>query len=249
MRASLQSFITHEPNRRDRVNYIWRPLRGKVGILADYVNATDAIRMIADPDMILTGANITSATAAAAVESGGNFYAVVAGATNGVAICPATLANGSPLTEHTWGTDQETECEWLFQYDAVFADRVITCGLLLTNGTASNADNDRIAIQATDDGVLDANTSIGDVDVVLASVAIVLVSQYVHLRIAFSPNGKARMFVDGERIAINGDFGGSVGAGNVVDLIPFLSLLEDTYTGADPKINLVGMAISRALGA
>jgi hypothetical protein len=248
VRASLQSFITHEVDRRDRINFVWRPLRGKVAILADYVNATDSTRMIADADMILTGASITSATAAVAVESGGNFYAVVADTVLGVAIGPATLANGSPLTEFTWGTDQETECEWLFQYDAVLTDRVIKVGLMLTNGTASNADNDCIALQATDDAILDAVSSIGNSDTVIAGVATVAASQYVHLAIKFDPQGIARVFVDEREVSCNGYFGGAVGAGNIVDLIPFLSVLEDSSAGADPKINLVGMAISRALG-
>lgn len=249
MRASLHSFITHEPNRRDRINHIWRPLRGKVAILADYVNATDATRMIADADMILTGLNITSATSAVAVESGGNFYSSVTNATNGVAIGPATLANGSPLTEFTWGTDQETECEFLWQYDAVLTDRVIICGLLLTNATAANGDNDRVGVQATDDGVLDVVTSIGNTDVVLAGAAgTVVASQYLHTAFKFDPQGRVHAFMDGREVECNGDFGGAVGGGNVVDLIPFLSALEDTSGAASPKVNLIGMAISRALG-
>lgn len=250
MRASLHSFITHEPNRRDRINHIWRPLRGKCGILADYVNSTAGVRMIADPDMILTGLNITSATSAVAVESGGNFYSSVTDATNGVAIGPATLANGSPLNAVTWGTDQETECEFLWQYDAVLTDRVIVCGLLLTNGTASNADNDRVGVQATDDGVLDVITSIGNTDVVIAGAAgTVVASQYLHTAFKFDAQGRAHVFMDGREVECNGDWGGSVGVGNIVDLIPFLSSLEDTSGAASPKVNLVGMAISRALGA
>lgn len=250
MRASVHAFITREPNRRDRINLIWRPLRGKVGILTDYVNSTDATRMIADADMILTGLNITSATSAAADQSGGNFYAVVASTVNGVAIGPATLTNSSPLNAITWGTDQETECEFLWQYDAILTDRVIKCGLLLTNATAKATDNDQVAVQATDDGVLDVDTSIGGTDVAIAGGAgTVVASQYIHTAFKFDPNGNIHVFMDGREVECNGDFGGSVGAGNVVDLIPFLTCLEDTSGAADPKINLVGMAISRALGA
>lgn len=248
MRASLYSFITHEKNRRDRINHIWRPLRGKVAILADYVNATDATRMIADADMILTGTNITSATAAVAVESGGNFYPVVVGNTNGATIGPATLTNGSPLTEFTWGTDQEVEVEWLVQMDAAASAETVKVGLSLTNNVDTAGDNDQVHFRMQNDFVTDLGTSIGGTDVAIAGVATFVASQYVHLAIKLNLNGNAHAFVDGREVECNGDFGGTVGAGNIVDLVPFYGALEATR-GSEPKVNLVGFAISRALGA
>lgn len=256
MRASLHSFITHEPNRRDRINHIWRPLRGKCGILADYVNSTDGTRMIADADMILTGLNITSATAAVAVESGGNFYAVVASTVNEAILGPATLANGSPLTEFTWGTDQETEVEWLIQHDAVDTDRWTKAGLALTDAIddtvgAQAADNDQAYFSIDENvGVIDGGVSVNTADLLTTGLHTLQVSDYVHLAIKFDPSGVAHFFVNGmEKSVGQPNFGGAVGAGNVVDLIPFYGQKEDTSGAADPKINLIGFAISRALGA
>lgn len=254
MRASLQSFITHEKNRRDRINHIWRPLRGKVAILADYTSATDATRMIADPDMILTGSTITSATAAAAVESGGNFYVVVDNDTDECVISPSTLTNNSPLGEFTWGSDQETEVEWLIQLDAAMANVWMVCGLRLTNATddpasAQATDNDQVYFSLNEVWTIDVGVSVNTADLLTTGAAIRIASDYVHFAIKFDKAGTAHAYIDGHEVQLNTpNFGGSVGAGNVADLIPFYGTKEDT-AGTLPKLNLVGFAISRAIGA
>lgn len=256
MRASLQSFITRGENRRDRINHIWRPLRGKCGILADYTNSTDGTRMVADPDIILTGLNITSATSAAAVESASKFYAVVASTVNEAFQGPNTLANNSPLSEWTWGTDQEVEVEWLIQHDAVDTDRWTKAGLALTDTlddavAAQAADNDQAYFSIDENvGVIDAGVSVNTADLLTTGLHNLQVSDFVHLAINFDPTGVAHFFINGmEKSVGEANFGGAVGAGNVVDLIPFYGQKEDSSGAADPKINLVGLAISRALGA
>lgn len=255
MRASLHSFITREKDRRDRLNCIWRPLRGKVGVLGDLTSATDAVRMIADPDMILTGATITSATAAVAVESGGNFYAVVDNDTDECVLGPHTLANNSPLGEFTWGTDQEVEVEWLIQLDATLTDRWTVCGLRLTDAIDDPAgdedtDNDQVYFKLNENAAIDLGVSVGGTDLTVDDVWVGAASDYVHLAIKFDPAGIAHTHINGREYNLNfANFGGSVGAGNVVDLIPFYGGKEDTSGGAHPKFNLVGFAISRAIGA
>ncbi len=255
MRASLQSFITREKDRRDRINYIWRPLKGKCGILADYVNATDSINMIADPDMILTGLNATSATSAVAVESGGNFYAVVASTVNGATQGVATLANSSPINATTFGTDQETEAEFLFQIDAVVTDRWGVVGMRLTNGisdtdSAQTADNDQVYVAMNDSASFDLGISINGTDTLMSDIHLSAVSDYVHVKFAFDASGFVKVYINGQEYNLSlNHFGGSVGAGNIVDLLPFCGVLEASSGGADPKVNLVALSLSRALGA
>jgi hypothetical protein len=214
--------------------------------------------MIADPDVILTGLNITSGTAAVAVESGGNFYAVVSGGTDECIFGPATLTNNSPLTEFTWGTDQETEAEWLIQIDSAITDRWMVCGLRLSDAiddpvAAQTTDNDQVYFSIDENvAVIDVGVSIGGsgADLLTTGAATRAASGYVHLAIKFDPAGTPHCYIDGREVHIGApNFGGSVGAGNVVDLIPFYGGKEDTSGAADPKYNLVGFAISRALGA
>jgi len=243
VRAGTEAFTTKETGRRDRLNLIWHPQRGKPAILADYTSATDATRMIADPDMLIGGTNIASNTSAAAVE-GGLFLAVTADATNAVAISPHTLANNSIWQQVTWGTDQEVEWEALLQYDAVMTDRLFKCGLCLLPATVDlGTDNDQIGWMAEDDGVLDVIASISNADVTIAGVQTVVASQYIHFAIKFDATGVARTYIDGREVQVNGYY-----RGNAVDLFPYVATLEDTSAGAHPKINVLGMAISRAIG-
>ena len=245
MRAGTEAFITRETDRRDRLNLVWHPQRGKPAILADYSSATEATQCIADPDMLIGGANITSATSAAAVE-GGIFLAVVAGTTNAVALSPHTLANNSPWEQVTWGTEQEVEWEALLQIDAVLTDRFFHAGLMLLPATVdTSTDDDQVKFWAQDDGALDVLVSIATADTTVAGFRTVLASQLVHLAIKFDPNGLAHFYCDGQEVGHpNAYF-----RGNAVDLHPGVGTLEDTSGAADPKINVLGMAISRAIGA
>lgn len=244
MRASTHSFITHEKGRRDRINLVWHPLRGKPAILADFVNASEEIRLLADPDMILTGLNITSATSGAAVE-GGIFTAVVTSTVNAVAISPHTLANNSPWEQITWGTDQEVEWEALIQMDASFDNRLFHAGLMLNPEVVNTAgDNDQVKFFADGDGELDAIVSINNTDTAVSAFQTTLVSQLLHLAIKIDRQGYAHFYVNEQEI----DGGNPTFVGNSVDLTPGVATLEASSGGADPKINVLGMAISRAIG-
>jgi hypothetical protein len=96
---------------------------------------------------------------------------------------------------------------------------------------------------------IDLNTSIGTTNDKNSALYVAAASDYVHLAIKIDARGQARAFINRREVQMDtGYFGGTISAGNVVDLVPFYAVEEDTSAGSHPKINLLQFAISRAIG-
>ncbi len=247
MRSSSKYFITDERHlgRGYRLNLVWHNHQGKPGIAADTSSTTHSVSKIADRDMMLSGLNISSATSAAEVE-GGKTFAVVASTVNAVVMEPNTLTNGSPWTEHGWTTDQEIEWEAHLRMDDVLTDRFFKCGLGLVPATVDlTTDNDYVGFWAQDDGVMDWVYNVGGgTDVAVAGIHTFLAGDIVHLAIKFDSQHNFTGYVNGNPVP---NAAPKTFQGNVVDLKPFVATLEDTSGAADPKISVLGMAISKRL--
>ena len=248
MRASSKYFITDEraQGRGRRLNLVWHHLQGKAGIAADTVNTTHSIARIADRDMMLSGANITSATSAAEVE-GGKTYAVVAGTTNAVVMEPNTLADGSPWTEIDWATDEEPEWEAHIRIDDVLTDRFFKCGLGLIPSTIDlTTDDDYAGFWCQDDGALDYVYNVGGgTDVAVSSFATALAGDIIHVALKFDKSQYFTGYING--LPIPGVAPKTFQGAQTALLLPFVATLEDTSGGADPKISVIGMAMSKRL--
>jgi hypothetical protein len=194
--------------------------------------------------MMLSGANITSATSAAEVE-GGKTYAVVTGATNAVCLEPNTLANGSPWTEIDWATDEEPEWEAHIRVDDVLTDRFFKCGLGLIPSTVDlTTDDDYVGFWAQDDGVFDFVYNVGGgTDIAQAGEVTLLAGDVVHFGIKIDRGQFIHAYIDGRPILSSKSFVGN----QTALLLPFVATLEDTSGGADPKISVIGMAMSKRI--
>ena len=195
---------------------------------------------------MLSGLNATSATSAAEVE-GGKTYAVVASTVNAAVLEPNTLANGSPWTEIDWDTDHEPEWEAHLRMDDALTDRFFKCGLGLVPATVDlTTDDDYVGFWAQDDGVMDWVYNVGGgTDVALAGIHTFLAGDIVHLAIKFNAQQEFTGYVNGNPIpnAAPKSFDGNLTA----LLLPFVATLEDTSGGADPKISVLGMAMSKRI--
>ena len=246
MRASSKYFITDEraQGRGRRVNLVWHNLQGKAGIAADTSNASHTVARIADRDMMLSGANITSATSTADVE-GGKTYAVAAGDTNVVCLEPNTLTNGGPWTEIDWSTAKELEWEAHIRFQGTaLTTRLWKCGLGLIPSTVDlTTDDDYVGFSEEDDGVIDVVYNVaGGTDVVIAGVTTVLVDTILHLAVKFDKFQRFVPYINGVPVAACvKDFQ----AGHTALMLPFMAAIEQT--GATPAVRPIGMAISQRL--
>lgn len=248
MRASSKCFITDEraQGRGRRINLVWHHLQGKAGIAADTVNTTHSIAKIADRDMMLSGANIDSATSSALVE-GGKKYTVVAGDTNGVCLEPNTLANGSPWTEIDWATDKEMEWEAHIKVDGTDgANRIFKCGLGLIPSTVDlTTDDDYVGWSWENDYALDYVFNVGGgTDVADSSFYTLLTGDELHLAIKFDKDQFFRSYVNGREMT--GVAPKSFVGNQTVLMLPYVAYLEDT-DDEEPYIQVFGMSMSQRL--
>ena len=106
----------------DRYSLRWLAgQRGKPSLNADILNATEATRMIADPDFEILGTNASSDDSTFNAEGGITFTTDGADG-DGVFLLPHLDANQTPWTQVTWGTDKSVRWECL-----------ITTGAAITN--------------------------------------------------------------------------------------------------------------------
>ena len=213
--------------------------RGKPGINADIQNATESVRMIADPDFEVLGTNGTSALSTFYAEGGITF--TTAGADNDqMILVPHLDANQSAWEQVTWGTDQSTIWECALRTTATITSMTIWAGLKLTNTSVTATDNDQAFFRyaaATNSGKWQAIHSIGGTDTATDTGITVAASTVYRLRVAIDSSRIARFYVNSTLVST------STALTDATDLKPYIGVQANT--AAARAIYIIGQAISR----
>jgi len=218
--------------------------RGKPGINGDIQNATEAVRMIADPDFEILGTNSTSALSTFAVE-GGITMTTAAVAADQMILAPHLDANQSGWTQVTWGTDQSTRWECRLRTGASITDTIIWAGLKLTNTAVTTTDINQVFFRY-EEGVTTGNweaiDSIANVDNEVDSSVTVAINTDYHLVIEIDSSRLARFYIDGVLVST------SAALTTAIDLIPYIGVEVQAGGVAGAKaITVRGQAISRTV--
>tara|TARA_B100000749_G_C18450038_1_gene475922 strand:+ start:331 stop:1065 length:735 start_codon:yes stop_codon:yes gene_type:complete len=228
----------------DRVQLDWvAGARGKPGINADILSATEAVRMIADPDFEILGTNGTSALCTYNAEGGLDL--TTAGADgDGMFLAPHLDANQSPWTQFTWGTDKETAWSCTIKTGANITNAIIWAGLKLTNTNVVATDNNQVFVRYEDDvasGIFQVISSIGGTDTTTASAVTVAVSTKYKIVISIDSSRLATIYIDGALVVT------TTALTDTTDLIPYICVEADGASAAK-ALTVYGQSISRNAG-
>lgn len=246
MSPGTKASILYPAGRRPRIQLDWTPGRMKPGLNADVLSATESERTIADEDIEITGSNVLRTDTLHDISGAVRMLNATGGVTDSVVLGGHEDANQSGWGVFTWGTDQETEFECLLTLGsaALLVDSIYFAGLKLTNGNGISADDDAAWFRVDDDavgsGAWQAAVSVGTVDEIVDTAVVAGISTMWHMRIAFDANEICRMYLN-DQLVLTQSF-----RGNTVDLLPFVSVAEDT-SATIPRCFLHRMIISRAL--
>lgn len=228
--------------------------RGKPAVNADILSATEAVRMIADPDFEVIGQGVmTSALVTRGAEGG---ITMTTDTTDGDSsiLGPHLDSNQSPWSSITWGTDKEVEWTARFQTGASVANIVIWAGLKLSTGQSDSGagatDANQVFFRVEDDAGLTSNqwegwSSIaGTATTIDTGMALAVNTDYlVHIKI--DSGRRARMSI-------------TDGAGNhwtyrtaeltdEIDLKPYIAVQLDGAS-VGKALTVFGQSISRIEG-
>jgi hypothetical protein len=213
--------------------------RGKPGINADIQDASEAVRMIADPDFEILGSGASSDDVTFHPE-GGVKIETDGGGTNAVIVLPHLDANQSAWTQVTWGTDQQTAWEGEILTGSAITAQVIHAGLKLTNTPTVATDDNQLFFRyeaGVNGGRWQFIYSIAGVDVTVDTGVTVVLSSRYHLRVAIDASRIARAYINGLLVAT------STALTTAIDLIPYIGILE--AAAAAKHMYLYGQAIGR----
>lgn len=200
----------------------------KPGINADVLNASEAVRMLANRDFELTGVNGVSANTSFDAEGGIKLTTAGADGDENI-IHPHLDANQSQWEQTTWGTDQETRWEAFLRIGANITNAIIWAGLKLTSTEVTATDADQAFFRYEDDvngGKLQAVVSIGGTDTVKDLGITIAVSEARHLAIEIDEDRKAHFFVDGVEEFV------STAMTTAIDLKPYIGVAADGAAAA-----------------
>ena len=214
--------------------------RGKPGINADILDATEATRMIADPDFEVLGTNAVSTSTSFYAEGG--ITLTTAGADGDeVIILPHLDANQSAWTQVTWGTDQETRWECRIRTGASITNAIIWAGLKLTSTKVTATDDDQAFFRFEDDvnsGKWQAISSVGGSDDAADSGVTAAINTDYHLVIEIQSDRTAKFYINGTLVET------SAILTDTTDLIPYIAVAADGASVAKTLI-LRAQAIKR----
>ena len=218
--------------------------RGKPSLNADILNATEATRMIADPDFEVLGTNASSDDVTFNAEGGITFTTDGADG-DGVILLPHLDANQSPWTQVTWGSDKEVEWECIITTGAAITNSIIWAGLKLTNTDVVATDADQVFFRY-ENGIETGNwvtvISVGGTDHAVASGLVVAVSTKYHLKIQIDSDRNVKMFINGTLYETS-----PTPLTDAIDFIPYIAVEADGAAEAK-TLTIHSQAISRAIG-
>lgn len=216
--------------------------RGKPSINANILDASEATRMIADPDFEVLGTNASSDDVTFYAEGGITVQTDGAG-TDSVIVLPHLDANQSAWSQVTWGTDKSTEWECDISTSSDITACVIWAGLKLTNTATTATDAKQVFFRyapATASGAWQAIYSINGTDTETASGVTVAASTRYHLKILISSARIATMYINGTLVNT------STALDDTSDFIPYIGILESEAVAK--TLHIHSQAISRVIG-
>lgn len=224
-----------------RVGLTWiAGARGKPGLNADILSATEATRMVTDPDFEVLGTNASSDDVTFNAEGGIKLETDGADG-DSVILLPHLDSNQSAWTAWTWGTDQQVIWQATIKTGASIANAIIWAGLKLTNTPTTATDDDQVFFRYEDDvnsGRFQAIYSIGGTDTATDSGITVAANTVYELAITIDSDRVARMFINGTLAAT------STALTDATDLIPYVGVEADGAAAAK-SIIVYGEHISR----
>ena len=217
--------------------------RGKPGVNGDIQSATEATRMVADPDFEVLGTNASSGDVTFYAEGGIKMETDGADGDE-VILLPHLDANQSAWTQVTWGTDKAVAWECVIKTGSAIDNCIIWAGLKLTNTEVTATDDDQVFFRYEDAvaaGVFQCVNSIAGTDVATASTVTVAVDTVYHLQIVITAARLAEFWVNGVLHAT------SAALTTATDLIPYIGVASDGAAEAK-HIYVFSQNISRTLG-
>jgi hypothetical protein len=217
--------------------------RGKPGINGDILSATEATRMIADPDFELLGTNFSSDDVTFNAE-GGIVFTTDGADGDGLFLAPHLDANQSAWSQVTWGTDKETVWECDITTGAAITNSIIWAGLKLTNTDVIATDANQCFFRyenGVNTGKFQAVNSIANVDVSTDSGVTVAVSTRYHLKIIIDSDRVATMYINGVLVST------TAALTTATDFIPYICVEADG-AGEAKTLAIHGQTISRVIG-
>ena len=216
--------------------------RGKPGLNADILSATEATREIADPDFEILGTNCVS-TCSTFDPEGGIILTTTAAAGDQVILTPHLDANQTAWAQVTWGTDQKTRWECVITDISSLADSIVWAGLKLTNTAVVATDNDQIFFRY-EEGVQAGNwqavSSINNADDAADSGVVAATGTAYHFLFDIAADRTAKMYINGALVKT------TTALTNTTDFIPYIGIEVQTGGAAGAKaVSVRGQAASR----
>ena len=143
-------------------------------------------------------------------------------------LVPSLVANTTPWTMTTWGTDKEVEWECDVTTGGNITNAIIWAGLKLTSAEAVSTDNDAAWFRYEDDvnaGEWQACSSIATVDVATDTNLAVVIDTRYHLKIACASDRTAQFWINGALVYTSA----ALTSG---DLIPYIGVASDGASAA-----------------
>lgn len=218
--------------------------RGKPGINADIQNASEAVRMVADPDFEVTGTNSTSALSTRNAE-GGILFTTAGADGDEMILTPHLDTNQSAWTGVTWGTDKATVWECTIRTGAAITNCIIWAGLKLTSTEVTATDDDQAFFRYEDgvnDGEWEAITSVGGTDDEHDTGVVVAVDTTVRLKIVIDGTTRVPTYYIDDVLVETGS-----ALTDATDLIPYIGVAADGAAEAKTLI-LLTQDIGRTIG-
>jgi len=210
----------------------------KPGINDDITNASEAVRMIANPDFEVVGTGGSTDDVVFSTTTAGLLLTTDSSDAQQVIIAPHLDTNQTAWQVTEWGTENQVIWETVIRTGASIADVILWAGLKLTNDQDIATDNDQAFFRF--DGVTanwETVTSVGGVaDVEVDTGVVVAVNTNYSFRIEIDSDRKPHYFINDKEV--------NVGAAltNDVDLIPYVGVEGNAKT-----LYLVKEKISRII--
>ena|SRR3990167_9558829 len=227
---------------QDRITLV-EEFRRKPGINADIQDATEAVRMIANPDFEILGGNGSTddvtfyAEGGVTIETDGG-----ANTTDSVIILPHLDTSQSNWSQITWGTDKQVRWEAVIRAGTTaqsVTSTVLWAGLKLTNVDTVATDADQ-AFFRSDGTNWSTIYSIGGTDTEAAVLAIAQNTTY-HLVVEIDSSRIARFYINGTLYTT------STALTDTTDLIPYIGVRQNLNSVAR-LVHVIRQSISRVIG-
>jgi hypothetical protein len=237
--ANLNSYLRSVT--QDRYVLTWLAgQRGKPGLNADILDASEAVRMVTNPEFQVFGTNAVSA--GVTINPDGGIIMTTAGADGDeMILMPHLDANQSGWAQTTWGTGRSVRWECRIKTGASITNCIIWAGLKLTQVETTATDDNQVFIRFEDDvesGNFQAVASIGGSDIETDSGVTAAIDTDYNLIIEIKNDRTALFYINDVLVYT------STPLTDATNLIPYIGVAADGAAAAK-TLNIRSQAIRR----